>query len=109
MMGMWCPAEDDPAEEPIHFLAGKLHWINTDKLIQFILNCQDKDDGGIADRPGNVSDIFHTFFGICGLSMLGYFDSCEDKARFAAIKKIHPVFAIPDADIARLGLTAQIL
>ncbi|ETW01660.1 hypothetical protein H310_06282 [Aphanomyces invadans] len=90
-------------------MMGKLHWINTDKLIQFILNCQDKDDGGIADRPGNVSDIFHTFFGICGLSMLGYFDSCEDKARFAAIKKIHPVFAIPDADVARLGLTAQIL
>ncbi|RHY12364.1 hypothetical protein DYB28_000191 [Aphanomyces astaci] len=89
-----------------HFVSCKLHWINKDKLIQFILNCQDKDDGGIADRPGNVSDIFHTFFGICGLSMLGYFD---DQPAFAAIKKVHPVFAIPDADVARLGLTAQII
>ncbi|RHZ26842.1 hypothetical protein DYB37_007450 [Aphanomyces astaci] len=89
-----------------HFVSCKLHWINKDKLIQFILNCQDKDDGGIADRPGNVSDIFHTFFGICGLSMLGYFD---DQPAFAAIKKVHPVFAIPDTDVARLGLTAQII
>ena len=40
----------------------------------FILACQDHDDGGIADRPGNVADVFHTFFGIAGLSLLGYFD-----------------------------------
>ncbi|CAN0172617.1 unnamed protein product, partial [Hapterophycus canaliculatus] len=30
--------------------------------------------GGIAERPGNLADIFHTFFGVAGLSLLGYFD-----------------------------------
>ncbi|EQC36370.1 geranylgeranyl transferase type-2 subunit beta [Saprolegnia diclina VS20] len=87
-------------------LLGKLHWINREKLIQFILNCQDKEDGGIADRPGNVADIYHTFFGICGLSMLGYFDGKED---FGGFQRIHPVFAIPERDVERLQLTAQIL
>ncbi|OQS06436.1 geranylgeranyl transferase type-2 subunit beta [Thraustotheca clavata] len=85
---------------------GKLHWVNAEKLIQFILNCQDTQDGGIADRPGNVADIYHTFFGICGLSMLGYFDGKEE---FKHFQSIHPVFAIPERDVARLGLQAQIL
>lgn len=31
-----------------------------------------KDDvgGGIADRPENSADVFHLFFGVCGLSLL---------------------------------------
>ena len=36
--------------------------------------CQDEEDGGIAERPGNLADIFHTFFGVAGLSLLGHFD-----------------------------------
>ena len=28
---------------------------------------QDPDDGGIADRPGNMVDVFHTHFGIAGV------------------------------------------
>lgn len=28
--------------------------------------------GGIADRPGDMVDVFHTNFGIAGLSLLGY-------------------------------------
>ena len=28
--------------------------------------------GGIADRPGDMVDVFHTLFGIAGLSLLGY-------------------------------------
>tara|TARA_B110001452_G_C15109581_1_gene386781 strand:- start:451 stop:687 length:237 start_codon:yes stop_codon:yes gene_type:complete len=27
--------------------------------------------GGIADKPGNEPDVFHTFFGLAGLSLLG--------------------------------------
>lgn len=53
-------------------MIGKKHWINGDKLIEFILSAQDHDGGGIADRPGDVADVFHTLFGICGLSMLEY-------------------------------------
>jgi geranylgeranyl transferase type-2 subunit beta len=53
-------------------MIGKKHWISKEKLIEFILSAQDEEDGGIADRPGDVADVFHTLFGICGLSLLGY-------------------------------------
>ena len=28
--------------------------------------------GGLADRPGDMVDVFHTLFGIAGLSLLGF-------------------------------------
>jgi hypothetical protein len=31
------------------------------------MSAQDIDDGGIADRPGNIADAFHTYFGIAGM------------------------------------------
>ncbi|CAE8721682.1 unnamed protein product [Polarella glacialis] len=30
------------------------------------------EDGGIADRPGDVPDVFQTFFGLAGLSLMRY-------------------------------------
>lgn len=48
----------------------RIHWIDKHKLTQFILQCQDPDQGGIADRPGDMVDVFHTVFGITGLSLL---------------------------------------
>lgn len=33
---------------------------------------QDEDDGGISDRPEDMTDVYHTFFGIAGLSLMGY-------------------------------------
>ncbi|OJD11058.1 hypothetical protein ACJ73_09621 [Blastomyces percursus] len=53
-------------------MIGKLHWIDGPKLAAFILRCQDPDEGGIADRPGDMVDVFHTVFGIAGLSLLKY-------------------------------------
>ncbi|KAH9946202.1 rab geranylgeranyltransferase [Epithele typhae] len=50
----------------------KVAWINSDKLIEFILSAQDFEHGGIADRPGDQADVFHTNFGLAGLSLLGY-------------------------------------
>lgn len=47
--------------------------------------CQDDKRGGIADRPGNMADPFHTFFGIAGLSLLGY----------PGFTAIDPVYALP--------------
>ena len=43
--------------------------INKLKLEEFILKCQDLN-GGIADRPDDVGDVFHTLFGLTGLSLL---------------------------------------
>ncbi|KAI4199798.1 MAG: hypothetical protein LQ346_002521 [Caloplaca aetnensis] len=53
-------------------MIGKLHWIDKRKLTDYILACQDQEVGGIADRPGDMVDVFHTVFGIAGLSLIGY-------------------------------------
>lgn len=69
-------------------MIGRLHWIDGGKLASFILKCQvrvpgcgkevradwpqDPEKGGIADRPGDMVDVFHTVFGIAGLSLLGF-------------------------------------
>ena len=50
----------------------KLHWIDGEKLTKFILQCQDPELGGLADRPGDMVDVFHTNFGLAGLSLLKY-------------------------------------
>ena len=50
----------------------RLHWIDGGKLVKFILECQDTERGGIADRPGDMVDVFHTNFGIAGLSLLEF-------------------------------------
>jgi geranylgeranyl transferase type-2 subunit beta len=70
-------------------MLNRLHWIDGGKLTAFILQCQvsvlypvvlthpsnrsqDPELGGLADRPGDMVDVFHTNFGIAGLSLLGY-------------------------------------
>ena len=70
---------------------------------------QDPDDGGIADRPDDAADIFHTFFGIAGnlshilrlslavysgLSLLGY----------PNLNPVDPVFALPIDVTKRLNI-----
>lgn len=105
-----------------------MHWISEAKLSEFIINCQDADDGGIADRPGNMADIFHTFFGISGLSLLGYFSKEQDvtvsqlsdagvkanaveqnknHSRFEKYRKIDPTYALPEDLVKKLGLFSK--
>lgn len=66
-----------------------LSGINTKKLESFILECQDPEDGGMSDRPGNMTDIFHTFFGLAALSLIDHkkYDLEEIDAVFAIPKK----------------------
>jgi len=71
-----------------------LHWINQEKLKSWILQCQDTESGGIADKPGDLVDLFHTFFGVAGLSLLGY----------PGLMPIDPVYALPVSTLNRLGL-----
>jgi len=74
----------------------RVHWIDGTKLAKFILQCQvwlsrlhvscadgdqDGEVGGLADRPGDMVDVFHTFFGIAGLSLLGH----------AGLEKVDPI------------------
>lgn len=53
-------------------IINKLDWIDSAKLSKFILDSQDEIKGGISDRPGNEVDVFHTVFGLAGLSLVGY-------------------------------------
>jgi geranylgeranyl transferase type-2 subunit beta len=53
-------------------MMGRLHWTDGGRLANYILECQDAENGGIADRPGDMVDVFHTHFGIAGLSLLGF-------------------------------------
>ena len=47
-------------------ILNKMEWANPDKLITFILSSQDPEVGGIAGRPGDMADVFHTQFGVAG-------------------------------------------
>ncbi|KAM3728342.1 Geranylgeranyl transferase type-2 subunit beta [Dirofilaria immitis] len=66
-------------------MIGRLHWIDNKSMIKFILACQDSD-GGFADRPGDVTDPFHTVFGLAGLSLLGAYNE--------SLVAIDPVFCM---------------
>ena len=81
-------------------MLGRIHWIDSDALVKFILLCQDADDGGIADKPGNQPDVYHTFFGIAGLSLLGW-----DKSN--SVGDIDPTFAMPPHALERLGVARR--
>ena len=74
------------------FMIGTEGFFDKDLLIKFILECQDDELGGIGDRPGNCHDVFHTFFGFCGLSLLKY----------GNLKMIDPTYAIPKDDVDKL-------
>eukprot|EP01033_Poteriospumella_lacustris_P009205 gene9206-6620_t len=87
-------------------ILGRTEWIDVQKLADFILQCQDKDDGGISDRPGNMPDIFHTFFGICGLLLLRHFDEHPLDAGITMVD-VDPTYALPRRIVEQLGLYAQ--
>lgn len=66
--------------------------IDKNSLKDFILKCQDihcedsEDSGGFADRPGDVGDLFHTLFGLTGLSLIGDSQIYEE---------IDPLYCLP--------------
>lgn len=68
-------------------IVGSIKWINDEYLEKFILSCQDEINGGLSDRPENQTDVYHTCFGIAGLSLLNYekYDLIE----------IDPVYCMP--------------
>ncbi|XP_068140306.1 geranylgeranyl transferase type-2 subunit beta [Drosophila tropicalis] len=78
-------------------IMGRLHWISSEKLQEFILSCQDLETGGFSDRTGNMPDIFHTLFGIGGLSLLGH----------GGLKPINPTLCMPQYIIDRLDIHPQ--
>jgi geranylgeranyl transferase type-2 subunit beta len=51
-------------------ILNRAHWIDAAKLSAFILSAQDPEKGGIADRPDDVADVWHTVFGLAGAFFL---------------------------------------
>lgn len=70
----------------------KTDWIDAQKLRHFILSAQDSEKGGIADREGDEVDVFHTVFGICGLSLLG----------FENLKEVDPIYCLTKDTLKKL-------
>ncbi|KAJ1956080.1 Rab geranylgeranyltransferase [Linderina pennispora] len=77
-------------------ILGRVDWIDKDRLAEFILSAQDPDNGGIADRPGDVADVYHTCFGIAGLSLIGF--------QGYGLEDVDPVYCMPVKVIKRMGL-----
>ncbi|KAI5866557.1 terpenoid cyclases/protein prenyltransferase alpha-alpha toroid [Durotheca rogersii] len=73
-------------------MIGRTHWIDREKLVHFILTCQDTENGGLADRPGNMVDVWHTLFGLTGLSLLKHPD----------VDAIDPVYCLPKSTTDRV-------
>ncbi|GJN68638.1 hypothetical protein PLICBS_002681 [Purpureocillium lilacinum] len=70
----------------------RTHWIDREALISFILRSQDSERGGISDRPGDMVDVWHTCFGLAGLSLLGY----------PGMEAVDPVYCMPEKTVERL-------
>jgi len=68
--------------------------VDKSKLRAFILDCQDDENGGIADRPGDMADVYHTFFGLGGLSLIGY----------EGLDQIDPSYALCTKTLIRMGI-----
>ena len=71
-------------------IINRMDWIHAAGLRRFILNAQDDEDGGISDRPSDMADVYHTFFGIAGLSLLGLDDDAD------ILDRVDPVYALPE-------------
>lgn len=80
-------------------MMNRIHWVDKAALEKFILACQDTENGGFSDRPGDMTDPFHTLFGLAGLSLLGN----------TQIKPINPTYCMPQETIIRLKLEPQLL
>lgn len=91
-------------------MIGRAHWIDESMLETFILACQSKDprsnqtdvhatelstslewDGGIADRPGDEPDVYHTFFGIAALALM----------KKHHLLPVDPTYALPSRVVQR--------
>lgn len=69
-------------------ILGHVGWIDAAALQRFVLGCQDPDAGGVADRVGDLPDVFHTFFGLAALDLLPTTTKQEQTTQAAArVKK----------------------
>jgi geranylgeranyl transferase type-2 subunit beta len=94
-------------------MLNRIDWIDRDALVRFVLLCQDEEDGGISDKPGNQPDVYHTFFGAAGLSLLKWTGGSSNEETVVVdpaadlklpLPEIDPTFAMPPSTLERLGI-----
>lgn len=92
-------------------ILNKLEYIDADKLISFILSAQDPEAGGIADRPGDMADVFHTCFGAAGtcgsISQSKVYMMCPaglSLVGYPGLEDLDPVYCMPARLIEGIGL-----
>lgn len=83
-------------------MLGRVGWIDAAALQRFVLGCQDREAGGVADRVGDLPDVFHTFFGLAALDLLGV----EGLGGLGG--GVDPVFALPRQVVARLPAAREL-
>lgn len=59
-------------------MINKMHMIDHKRLLDYILACQDEEQGGFSDRPGNWVDPYHTMYGLAGISLICHHYSTEN-------------------------------
>ncbi|KAM2693655.1 hypothetical protein EV2_007802 [Malus domestica] len=75
-------------------MINRVHWIDKEKLVKFILDFQDIENGKILYRPEAVVDVYHTYFGVAGLFLLEY----------PEVKALDPAYALPVDVVNRIIL-----
>lgn len=72
-------------------MINRMHMINNKNLINFILACQDHEQGGFSDRPGNWVDPYHTNFGLASISLISshYEDLKKETCDKSDVASVH--------------------
>lgn len=93
-------------------MINKLDLIDHNRLIYFIMACQDEEQGGFSDRPGNYVDPYHTMFGIASLALISYNKSSDsgDEIEFQKkletfrkhLKPVNPILCMPQEQVEHL-------
>lgn len=93
-----------PREERLDFWreADVIHPVMSGVLVSHLYtkqegkkSIQDPDRGGLADRPEDAADVWHTVFGLAGLSLLGH----------EGLAEVDPVYCMPiSVTQGRMGL-----
>lgn len=77
-------------KHPGHNLRG---WAGADSdFFWGVFPSSNAEHGGISDRPEDVADVYHTFFGLAGLALMGH----------PALQPIDPAYALPVQVVRRL-------
>ncbi|XP_057465695.1 geranylgeranyl transferase type-2 subunit beta 1-like [Actinidia eriantha] len=82
-----------PEKLPDLVMIDRVNWIDKAKLVKLILDCQDKDKGGISDRTDDAVDVFHTYFGVAYVTV-GIFP-CLSLLEYPGLKAIDSAYALP--------------